>query len=118
MLPIGYKSDDIERRYGWPMYSQLVGAMLPFNASELNYNTGSLQGINVKSESPVIYDPWDKQLFNNRNEALLGESGSGKSFAVKLKIFREYYSGKAKRQFIIDVEREYDTIPGANQIDF
>ncbi len=118
MLPIGYKSDDIERRYGWPMYSQLVGAMLPFNASELNYNTGSLQGINVKSESPVIYDPWDKQLFNNRNEALLGESGSGKSFAVKLKIFREYYSGKAKRQFIIDVEREYDTIPGANQIIF
>lgn len=118
MLPIGYKNEDIERRYGWPMYSELVAAMLPFNASEFNHNTGLLQGINVKSESPVIYDPWDKRQFNNRNEALLGESGSGKSFAVKLKIFREYYAGRAKRQFIIDPEREYHTIPGANQIIF
>jgi len=118
MLPIGYKNANIETRYGWPMYSQLVGAMLPFNASEFNHNTGLLQGINVKSESPVIYDPWNKKIFNNRNEALLGESGSGKSWAVKLKIFREYYAGRAKRQFIIDPEREYNTIPGANQIIF
>lgn len=118
MLPIGYKNSDIETRYGWPMYTELVGAMLPFNASEFNYNTGLLQGINVKSESPVTYDPWNKRMFNNRNEAILGESGSGKSFAVKLKAFREYYAGRAKRQFIIDPEREYGTIPGANQIIF
>ncbi|WP_173918987.1 VirB4 family type IV secretion system protein [Halobacillus sp. Marseille-Q1614] len=118
MLPIGYKNTNIETRYGWPMYTELIGAMLPFNASEFNYNTGLLQGINVKSESPVTYDPWNKRMFNNRNEAILGESGSGKSFAVNLKVFREYYAGRAKRQFIIDPEREYNTIPGANQIIF
>ena len=118
MLPIGYKNNDIEMRYGWPMYAELVGAMLPFNASEFNYNTGILQGINVKSESPVIYDPWDNSLFNNRNEAILGESGSGKSFAVKLKVFREHYAGRAKRQFIIDPENEYADIPNANVIRF
>jgi len=118
MLPISYKNSDIEKRYSWPMYAELLGSMLPFNSSELNHNTGVLQGINVKTESPVIYDPWDKYHFNNRNAAFLGETGSGKSFAVRVNIFRELYSGNAKRQFVIDPEREYHNIPGANQIIF
>lgn len=118
MLPIAYKNHDIEKRYGWPMYAELLASMLPFNSSELNQNTGILQGINVKTESPVIYDPWDKTQFNNRNQAVLGESGSGKSTRVKVEILRELYSGKAERQFIIDPEREYSVIPGANCIVF
>ena len=117
-LPLGYKNEDIEKRYGWPMYAELLGAMVPFNSSELNENTGVLKGINVKSEAPIIYDSWNRKMFNNSNETILGESGSGKSFNVETKVLREYYSGKSERQFVIDPEREYTNFPGANRIVF
>lgn len=117
-LPISYKNADIEQRYGWPFYSELVASMVPFNSSELNENTGLFVGLNVKSESPIIYDPWDTSKYNNLNESILGESGSGKSTYVTTKIFREQCFGKVSRQFIIDPEREYHVIPGANRIIF
>jgi hypothetical protein len=117
-LPLGYKNADIEQRYSWPMYAELVASMVPFNSAELNENTGLFVGLNVKSESPVIYDAWDESKYNNLNEAILGEPGSGKSTYVKTKIFREFSFGKAQRQFIIDPEREYHVLPGANHIIF
>ncbi|PET71261.1 hypothetical protein CN514_07640 [Bacillus sp. AFS001701] len=117
-LPLGYKNEDIEKRYSWPFYAELVASMVPFNSAELNENTGLFVGLNVKSESPVIYDAWDNSKYNNSNLSILGESGSGKSAFLKMHIFREHCFGKCKRQFIIDPEREYHILPGANRIIF
>ncbi|GAA3316173.1 hypothetical protein GCM10020331_012620 [Ectobacillus funiculus] len=72
--------------------------MVPFNSAELNENTGLFMGLNVKSESPVVYNAWDESKYNNLNEVILGEPGSGKkSTYVKTKIFREYSFGKVKK---------------------
>lgn len=117
-LPVGYKNAEVEQRYSWPMYAELVAAMVPFNSSELNENTGLFIGINVKSEAPVIYNAWDTSKYNNLNEVVLGEPGSGKSTYVKTKIFRERNFGQVERQFIIDPEREYHLLPGANHVVF
>ncbi|MFB9757197.1 VirB4 family type IV secretion system protein [Ectobacillus funiculus] len=117
-LPLGYYNGDIEQRYSWPMYAELIASMVPFNSAELNENTGLFMGLNVKSESPVVYNAWDESKYNNLNEVILGEPGSGKSTYVKTKIFREYSFGKVKRQFIIDPEREYHVLPGSNHIIF
>lgn len=117
-IPIGYRNQEVEKRYHWPMYSELAGSMLPFNSSSLNFNTGIMRGINVRTGEPVILEPWDRSILFNRNQFMAGTSGSGKSIAMLIQIVREWYAGQVKRQFVIDVEREFHRIPVANRIVF
>ncbi len=118
-LPICYRNDEVERRYHWPMPSETAAFMLPFNSSEVNFNRGILRGINVKTEAPVILDPWDQSLFFNRNEFKVGRSGSGKTWSMVVDTFREYYAGSTQRQILLDIEREFHKyFPFANRIVF
>src|SRR5690606_10886076 len=100
------------------MYAELAASMLPFNSSSLNQNTGIMRGINVRTGEPVILEPWDRSILFNRNQFMAGTSGSGKSVAMLIQIVREWYAGSVKRQFVIDVEREFLRIPVANRIVF
>lgn len=117
-IPIGYRNEEVEKRYYWPMYAELAASMLPFNSSSLNQNTGIMRGINVRTGEPVIFCHWDRSVFYNSNGFMAGTSGSGKSVAMLIQIVREWYAGEAKRQFVIDVEREFHRIPIANRIVF
>lgn len=118
ILPICYAQDlEFESRISWPMQSTLVGSILPFNSSELNYNEGVLKGMNGKTESPIIYDRYNNLFFNNPNEVVFGESGSGKSYYLRLDMLRQATSGNSDRIFVIDPEREY-FLPGATRIVF
>ena len=118
-LPIGHRNAEIERRYHWPMPAETAASMLPFNSSEVNFNQGVLRGVNVKTEAPVIMDPWDESLFFNRNEFKVGRPGSGKTWSLVVDTFREYYAADTQRQILFDVEREFHKyFPFANRVIF
>lgn len=117
-LPIAFRNPKVENRHHWQLSSETVASMLPFNSSEMNYNTGILRGFNKKTEAPIILDPWNRKLYPNRNEFKAGSSGGGKSVGMMIETFREWYEGTTERQFLIDVEREFHRIPGANRIIF
>jgi conjugal transfer ATP-binding protein TraC len=115
LLPIGYLNRDLHSRICWSLPAESVGAILPFDSQHYNDNKGVLIGF-TKDNSPVIYDPYDPK-FNNRNHCIMGEPGSGKSFAARLRIGREIACGIVDRIFVIDPENEY-RMPNAQVIEF
>lgn len=106
-LPMAYHKVDLEAKIYWSMQSSVVASILPFNSSELNHNEGVFKGFNAKTGSPVIYDRYNRVLFHNPNEVVFGESGSGKSYYLRLDILRHATSGRSNRILVIDPEREY-----------
>lgn len=116
-LPICYSDPGLERQISWPMQSSTIASIVPFDSSELQHNEGILKGFHAKKDSPIIYNRFNREYFNNPNEVVFGESGSGKSFYLKLDMLRESTSGSANRLFVIDPEREY-FLPNAQRIVF
>lgn len=116
-LPIAHKKDYLEDKICWSMQASIVASILPFNSSELNYNEGVLKGFNAKTGSPITYDRYVQSKFHNPNEVVLGESGSGKSYYLRLDMLRHATSGNSQRLFVIDPEREY-FIPTSHRITF
>ena len=116
-LPICYSNNEFERQISWPMQSSTLASILPFDSSELQHNEGILKGFHAKRDSPIIYNRFNSSIFNNPNEVVFGESGSGKSFYLKDDMLRESTSGNSNRIFVIDPEREY-FLPNAKRVVF
>ncbi len=116
-LPICYSNEEFERKINWPMQSSTVASILPFDSSELQENDGILKGFHASKEAPIIYNRYNRKKFNNPNEIVLGESGSGKSFYLKVDMLRQSTSGHSDRLFVIDPEREY-FLPNSKRIIF
>lgn len=116
-MPICYSNRQFERKIDWPMQSSTIGSILPFDSSELSENNGILKGFHANKEAPIIYNRYNKYRFNNPNECVLGEPGSGKSFYLQADMLRESTSGNANRLFVIDPEREF-FLPNANRVLF
>ncbi|MDE2883693.1 MAG: ATP-binding protein [Chloroflexota bacterium] len=81
-----------------------VARLFPFCPPDLDTRSGTLYGIDLRSCSPVVYDPWDGTHLN-ANTAVLARSGSGKSFATKLGVLRGVTRGVTA--YVIDPEGEY-----------
>ncbi len=81
-----------------------VARLFPFCPPDLDTRSGTLYGIDLRSCSPVVYDPWDGSHLN-ANTAVLARSGSGKSFATKLGVLRGITRGVTA--YVIDPEGEY-----------
>ncbi len=81
-----------------------VARLFPFSPPDLDTRRGTLQGIDLRSRSPVVYDPWDGSHLN-ANTAVLARSGAGKSFAAKLGVLRGICRGVVA--YVIDPEGEY-----------
>lgn len=116
-LPICYSNLEFETKISWPMQSSTIGSILPFDSSELQENDGILKGFHANHDAPIIYNRYNRNSFNNPNEMVMGESGSGKSFYLKADMLRQSTSGHSKRLFVIDPEREY-FLPNANRVIF
>jgi type IV secretory pathway VirB4 component len=69
-----------------------LAATLPFVGSSLTMEQGMLYGVSVRSQAPVILDPFD-QLLDNANMVVAAPAGSGKSFFVKLMAMRNLCAG-------------------------
>ncbi len=79
-----------------------ISSMFPFVSYDLTLDRGILYGINLHNNSLVLFDRFSLE---NANTVMLGKSGGGKSYAVKLEILRSMMFGT--QVFVIDPENEY-----------
>jgi type IV secretory pathway VirB4 component len=87
-----------------------LAASLPFAGSLMTMEQGMLYGVSVRSQTPVILDPFD-QLQDAANMVVAAPAGSGKSFFVKLMAMRNLCAGTDF--VVIDPEDEYRAVAAA-----
>ena len=81
--------------------------MFPFGPPDLDDRQGTLLAMDLRSRSPVIYDPFDPKAMNG-HMCVMARSGAGKSFFTKLRVLREALRGIPV--YLIDPEGEYGVI--------
>ncbi|WP_284747715.1 VirB4 family type IV secretion system protein [Amycolatopsis sp. RTGN1] len=104
-LPLGLDSLGLKRTFD----TAAASAAFPFTSPDLppadptsTAPSGVLYGYNVGSQGLVH---WDRFACDNHNSVVLGRSGSGKSYLVKLETLRSLY--RDVQAFVIDPEDEY-----------
>lgn len=113
-LPLGYLFPSTQRITEKYMTSWHIATSYPFTKKSIFHPEGIVVGrtveIQEELEELVVVDRWDPkdQSITNPNMVILGRSGSGKSYATKLYLLREWMQGA--RIIIIDPEREYNNI--------
>lgn len=91
-----------------------LAASFPFASPDLpppsgpGDETSILIGHNLASSSLVFWDRWS---LDNYNSVILGRSGAGKSYLVKLDVLRSLYTGTQVQ--VIDPEDEYTRLAEA-----
>lgn len=101
VLPLGL--DFLEVTF--PLNTTPLSTFFPFVSFDLTANEGILYGINRHNNSLVLFDRFK---LPNANAVIFGVSGSGKSYAVKLEIFR--YLMQGVDVIVIDPENEYKSL--------
>lgn len=79
-----------------------LATTFPFASSELTANEGIMYGINEHNDSLILFDRFSLE---NANSVILGKSGGGKSYFVKLEALRSLMFGT--EVIVIDPEQEY-----------
>lgn len=79
-----------------------LATTFPFSTAALTRNEGILYGMNQHDGSLIIFDRF---TLENANSVILGKSGGGKSFFVKMEAFRLLMMGIDV--LILDPENEY-----------
>lgn len=82
-----------------------LATTFPFSTASLTRNEGILYGLNEHDGSLIIFDRF---TLENANSVILGKSGGGKSFYVKLESLRLLMMGVDV--LIIDPENEYQKL--------
>jgi len=82
-----------------------LATSFPFSTASLTANEGVLYGVNQHDGSLIIFDRF---TLENANSVILGKSGGGKSYLVKLEALRLLMIGVDV--LIIDPENEYQKI--------
>ncbi|CRK57608.1 TrsE-like protein [Alloactinosynnema sp. L-07] len=113
-LPMGLDLIGIRRTFDTPALS----AAFPFTSPDLPAAdptsvaapSGVLYGYNVGSQGLVHWDRFAPAM-HNHNSVILGRSGSGKSYLVKLELLRSLYRGIEIA--VVDPEDEYARLAAA-----
>ncbi len=103
-LPMFYDRLEVWRN----MDTTSLSMTFPFATASLTKNEGILYGINEHDGSLIIFDRF---TLENANSVILGKSGGGKSFFVKLESLRLLMMGVDV--IIIDPENEYQKLSGS-----
>lgn len=82
-----------------------LASTFPFTSAILTQNKGVMYGMNQQNGSLIIFDRFSLE---NANEVVLGKSGAGKSYLIKLEIMRQFMLGA--EVIVIDPEGEYPTL--------
>ncbi len=81
--------------------------MFPFSPQDMDDREGTLFGMDLRSRTPVLYDPFNPKAMNG-HMVVMARSGAGKSFLTKLRVLREALRGVPI--YLIDPEGEYGVI--------
>ncbi len=111
-LPMGMDRLFINRN----MDTSSLASTFPFTSAILTQNKGVMYGVNQQNGSLIIFDRF---TLENANEVVLGKSGGGKSYTIKLEIMRQFMLGA--EVLVIDPEGEYETLTptlGGEVVDF
>lgn len=100
-LPLGIDNLFITRN----MDTTSLASTFPFTSATLTQDRGIMYGLNQQNGSLIVFDRF---TLENANEIVLGKSGSGKSFLIKLEAMRQFMFGT--EVIIIDPEGEYEAI--------
>lgn len=92
-----------EKRFFKTLESSCVADLFPFGLGSLSHKDGIVLGYDQMGH-PVFFDGWHPK-FDGYNMVILGRTGSGKSFSIKLITLRSAVLGI--RTAIIDPQREY-----------
>lgn len=103
-LPIGTDELYITRN----LDTGSLSTTFPFTSASLTSNEGVLYAINRHNNSLVLFDRFKLE---NANSLILGRSGSGKSYVVKLEILRTLMM--SVDVIVIDPENEYRALADA-----
>ncbi|MFJ8965333.1 VirB4 family type IV secretion system protein [Lentzea sp. NPDC102401] len=111
-LPMGLDLVGMRRTFD----TSALAAAFPFTSPDLpppdptsvGAPTGVLYGFNVGSQGLVHHDRF---ALDNHNSVILGRSGAGKSYLVKLELLRSLYRGVEIH--VIDPEDEYARLAAA-----
>jgi len=87
------------------MSTDAISATFPFVTSNLTMDQGVLYGLNRHNNSLVVFDRF---ALENANMVVFAKSGAGKSYMVKLEIYRSLMLGAGV--IVIDPEREYEAL--------
>ena len=82
-----------------------LASIFPFTSAMLSQDKGVLYGINEQNQSLIVFDRYSLE---NANEVVLGKSGAGKSYLIKLETMRQFMFGT--EVIIIDPEGEYESL--------
>ncbi len=103
-MPLG----NDELMIAFNMNTSPIASTFPFISSELTSDDGVLYGINRHNNSLILFDRFSLQ---NANSVVFATSGAGKSYAIKLEVFRSLMFGTDV--IIIDPEMEYKHLSDA-----
>ena len=103
-LPIGQDKLYLTRN----MDTTSLASTFPFTSAILTQNKGVMYGMNQQNGSLIIFDRFSLE---NANEVVLGKSGAGKSYLIKLEIMRQFMLGA--EVIVVDPEGEYGTLARA-----
>lgn len=86
-----------------------ICASFPFTKSNFNDYSGFMLGIDLHSLLPVFFDPYSlSSLRTSHNIAVVGMTGSGKTFLDKKIILNEFALGT--KIFVFDTDEEYKNL--------
>ncbi|SDN05553.1 VirB4 family type IV secretion system protein [Allokutzneria albata] len=113
-LPMGLDLIGMKRTFD----TTALSAAFPFTSPDLPAPdpasvaapSGVLYGFNVGSQALVHWDRFDERM-HNHNAVILGRSGAGKSYLVKLELLRSLYRGIEVA--VVDPENEYARLAAA-----
>lgn len=111
-LPLGLDAVGTTRSFD----TRALAAAFPFTSPDLAATPGGspdatggvLYGFNAQTPGLVR---WDRFAQDNHNATILGRSGAGKSYLVKLELLRSLYRGI--HGFVLDPEDEYTRLAEA-----
>ncbi|MBI3985274.1 MAG: ATP-binding protein [Candidatus Levybacteria bacterium] len=82
-----------------------LASTFPFTSAMLTQDKGVLYGVNQQNGSLIIFDRYSLE---NANEVVLGKSGAGKSYLIKLEVMRQFMFGT--EVIVVDPEGEYEKL--------
>ena len=107
-LPINFNDNKLKYISKRNILSSGLVCTYPFISSSIFDEEGIFIGTNLYNDTLVFVDRYNTDKYKNANICIFGTSGAGKSFYTKLMIIR--YKLLGIKQYIIDPEREYNSI--------